>query len=730
MNGHFSGRIDSAINNANEKTTGKDGSFYSILNSYGFYDISDEKNELTPWQRAQVPQYNQNRMSDLSSAVSDMLTDFLSNSDYGVLTQTVQDIVDKLDARAAMTQGEMDAVGGALGTITQGTSEASRQGMSGLIASMMGTNKFDPDLIPPISIGFSGLPVSISNCFKPGFFVPNWQFLYEHETVKSPIFYDDGSGKLHIGAGIPLDIGGKQKIMVLKQIFSVLTVENNLTPQGDAETGLSSEEFDIIISASNKNTISELTDKEKEFKLTDKQIQMSFYKYVQIVLWGTIINKNNWAYLHWGAVSHNSCPEPIKTAVCSYLWTNGLSISTDINSESAFISYCLRTGISYLIGFDKKIKLVLMPNMKYIDNNKKVITVDSSYNSNVPEIVYGVPKDKNLANIFFTYIADVLCRLTSSSSPDNLDIALRKRRIDEANLIYGYVGYNRFSYGTELTNIDRNCLSDGLVNRQFAKLINSQVPTYENKAITLSDPTDITIKINNGVVGTLTDRTKNVIRYIARRAGIPGVVITSVYRSPSAQARVMYDNRQSANGEKTVSYALPGKTVDNVYDNIYKKYHGSPVKKFTNSSEGNEAKLAMESKVEEYAKTTHPVSRHCSDPTYTQAVDIGPNGTRSAFKLSEAQLKKFHQCCIDVWKEGYLRQYFGPKEYGYKGNDPAFHIEVEQTTTLPTDMDSENTDITILPQLEVSMKNTNLLTKSSWDIVLLKDVNDKGNTNG
>ena len=255
MNGHFSGRIDSAINNANEKTTGKDGSFYSILNSYGFYDISDEKNELTPWQRAQVPQYNQNRMSDLSSAVSDMLTDFLSNSDYGVLTQTVQDIVDKLDARAAMTQGEMDAVGRALGTITQGTSEASRQGMSGLIASMMGTNKFDPDLIPPISIGFSGLPVSISNCFKPGFFVPNWQFLYEHETVKSPIFYDDGSGKLHIGAGIPLDIGGKQKIMVLKQIFSVLTVENNLTPQGDAETGLSSEEFDIIISASNKNTI-------------------------------------------------------------------------------------------------------------------------------------------------------------------------------------------------------------------------------------------------------------------------------------------------------------------------------------------------------------------------------------------------------------------------------------------------------------------------------------------
>ena len=96
MNGHFSGRIDSAINNANEKTTGKDGSFYSILNSYGFYDISDEKNELTPWQRAQVPQYNQNRMSDLSSAVSDMLTDFLSNSDYGVLTQTVQDIVENL----------------------------------------------------------------------------------------------------------------------------------------------------------------------------------------------------------------------------------------------------------------------------------------------------------------------------------------------------------------------------------------------------------------------------------------------------------------------------------------------------------------------------------------------------------------------------------------------------------------------------------------------------------
>ena len=78
-NGHFAGRLDSAITETIGKATGRQGSFYSILNKYGFYDIDDESNGLTAIQKARVPEINKKRMSNLCSAIAEMIK-YVSNA--------------------------------------------------------------------------------------------------------------------------------------------------------------------------------------------------------------------------------------------------------------------------------------------------------------------------------------------------------------------------------------------------------------------------------------------------------------------------------------------------------------------------------------------------------------------------------------------------------------------------------------------------------------------------
>lgn len=97
--------------------------------------------------------------------------------------------------------------------------------------------------------------------------------------------------------------------------------------------------------------------KAKNFVITDSQMQAAFYKYVNSKLWEVISNRRNWAYSHWGSLTHNSIPEYIKTAVCSYIWTTGLAIGKD-TEVSAYVSYCVTMGLFYLIGYQYKIRIV------------------------------------------------------------------------------------------------------------------------------------------------------------------------------------------------------------------------------------------------------------------------------------------------------------------------------------------------------------------------------------
>ena len=519
-NGHFSGKTKGMIDNATEKAKGTSGKFYEIMTKHGFFDIADESNNLTAWQRAGVPDYNQHRISDLCDAIAEMLQDYLSNEEYGVLCPGVEGIVNKLDQRGAMSAAELDGIGAALGGLTGGASEATRQALSNLVASIQGGCKFDPEVVPPICIGFSGLPISFANAFKKGSYPPDWTFLYDHETFKSNKFYEADDGSVAIGAGIKLNTGGIARLLVLKMIFSVPDVDEEGRTQGDAVNGITAEQFNTLYEVSDKR-YSELTDEQKEFELTEGQLQLAYFKMIQLLLWGAIKNDNNWAYLHWGCITHNSCPEAVKTAVCSYLKTNGLAVDPKICPESGFISYCANVGMAYLIGSTKTMTLHMLPDMTYLDDNKKVVTATTSeYGTNVV-VANGVPQNKKLAYLHFQLIADLLSHMTYDSNPNAYE--LRKRRIDEANKIYRECGVDTIEFGKIPAKPVHTM--PHLLKRNFGWLVKGTIKVYENKNISIPvDPKNFKI-VNWAEKGSneVSDITMNTIRYILEKAQVPGV---------------------------------------------------------------------------------------------------------------------------------------------------------------------------------------------------------------
>ena len=716
-NGHFSGKTKGMIDNATEKAKGTSGKFYEIMTKHGFFDIADESNNLTAWQRAGVPDYNQHRISDLCDAIAEMLQDYLSNEEYGVLCPGIEGIVNKLDQRGAMSAAELDGIGAALGGLTGGAAEATRQSLSNLVASIQGGCKFDPEVVPPICIGFSGLPISFANAFKKGSYPPDWTFLYDHETFKSNKFYEADDGSVAIGAGIKLNTGGIARLLVLKMIFSVPDVDDEGRTQGDAVNGITAEQFNTLYEVSDKS-YSELTDEQKEFELTEGQLQLAYFKMIQLLLWGAIKNDNNWAYLHWGCITHNSCPEAVKTAVCSYLKTNGLAVDPKICPESGFISYCANVGMAYLIGSTKTMTLHMLPDMTYLDDNKKVVTATTSeYGTNVV-VANGVPQDKKLAYLHFQLIADLLSHMTYDSNPNAYE--LRKRRIDEANKIYRECGVDTIEFGKIPAKPVHTM--PHLLKRNFGWLVKGTIKVYENKNISIPvDPKNFKI-VNWAEKGSneVSDITMDTIRYILAKAQVPGVVITSVYRSPEAQTRAMLNNRQSHNGQIAVNYGARGREVDQQYTDVSKRVNNGVLKRLEKSSDIEEARKKMLKKCEDFLAAGTPVSNHGQDQTVVQAVDMGPASTRKEFHYSEEQLKRINNACYEARLEGYLKAYFGPAEYGGpKVKDPAFHIEVWQDKSKPHPPMSSGP--APQPTVPCFMNNDNMKNKNAWDMVFTHD---------
>lgn len=486
-NGHFTGRLDTAITETIAKATGRDGKFYSILNNHGFFDVSDQSNGLTTEQRARVPAINQTRMSDLCTSIAEMIKYVLSDPEHGVITKHLQAIIDTLDTRGAANSAQLNSIGtsmdaaassGVLGPL--GAVSTSMKASESLTANMMGICPYSLDMIPPLAIGIPALPFDIANLYPSGWFHPNWDFLYSYEPIKKNRFFFDLEGKCRIGANIEISRNARNTESFLKDIFSVITQnKDTFLPSGDLIGGVTGEQFDIIIKASTMTKAQiENNIKFSSFSLNEFQMRASYSRYVEKTLWSVIKNKDNSSYLHWGALANNACPEYVKTALCSYLKDTGTFALTG-NSESAFLSYCVTMGVYYRIGYKYKVSLYGIAGLDRIISTSGT-PQDITSNANIIAS-NGLAMSQSIGDSYFIFIADILSRLTKSSQvSDDTDIKSRKRRIAEANLIYKGLGKPTIEYGKSPSTQDEYHQEKALRARKFDILMTATIDRYED----------------------------------------------------------------------------------------------------------------------------------------------------------------------------------------------------------------------------------------------------------
>lgn len=704
LNTHYSGRLKEAIEKIHREAPKK---FYEIFTSYNYFDVADENNGLTPEQRAQVAEINQKRYTDFSKALADMLLWYLSDAESGLVTTHVQGIVDKLDVRSSANAAKTDTIGNSISTLAQGplaplqSINIAQQLAGSQVAASMGTSIFDPDMIPPIGFGMNfSLPANIANIYKNGFFQPNWNFLYDFE-YKNTKFYTTGSGGVKIGTGI--DTGNSSEIF-LKNVFSVASVSKDLTPIGDAVGGISPEDYEKLIAAKKIGikTTSPLNDPEGrlkaspellKFSLTDYQMRLAFYKLLDANLWKPINNRKNWVNGHWGALGHNSCPDSVRTAVSSYIWDNGFALEKDKSDEAALISYCLQMGVYYLTGFKYTAKVW---GITGLDIRPEMIP-------NQINTIKGFPVNKNIANTYFTWIADILVRVTHNVNGDKIALEKRKRRISEANLIYHGLGLATIEFGTSISDLPYIHTPAGLKDRKFNELVkNAIVLRYSNEGAPggnpeIVEPNTSSVNITFGPnvnLATVSEYTKNIISRLCSDAGVTGITVTSSSRNSHEQARVMFNNLEQ--GNRTLKYKFPGQSVIKVYD-LEKSKGSSPDK----------IKIAMENKIIEVGPEN--VSRHSSNPQTINTIDISPDS------IIPSNKKQIFEDVILSNKDNLISKFLGPrKEWG---NDPAYHLQIPQI--INNNLEFSNTK---LPEIPFTLKNNNnFKSDSAWLAPLAKD---------
>ncbi|WP_338560432.1 glucosaminidase domain-containing protein [Acinetobacter sp. KS-LM10] len=157
----------------------------------------------------------------------------------------------------------------------------------------------------------------------------------------------------------------------------------------------------------------------------------------------------------------------------------------------------------------------------------------------------------------------------------------------------------------------------------------------------------------------VSQKTKNVLAYLAKEAGMRGILITSTIRTPESQANAMYST--------TINYAAAGEAVKRVRDECKKR------------GLSKDATLEkMVEKILELQSKGQRVSLHCvSQEQYKKinVVDIGlnSNGFGSNTNLSELG-KKFKQVCIKAKSEEKISGFIPGDAKG----EGAMHIEIIQ----------------------------------------------------
>jgi hypothetical protein len=145
-------------------------------------------------------------------------------------------------------------------------------------------------------------------------------------------------------------------------------------------------------------------------------------------------------------------------------------------------------------------------------------------------------------------------------------------------------------------------------------------------------PAAVTITFGaNAVESAVSAYSKGILEDVLRAAKLTSATITSTARTPTDQARVMYNNLEGTGEGQGVE--AQKKLYGNAGDKVVDVYVALKAEKKT----ADEIKAAMKAKIDELGPTN--VSRHISDPAKLNVFDVGPNSigddaAQTAFKTA------------------------------------------------------------------------------------------------
>jgi hypothetical protein len=154
----------------------------------------------------------------------------------------------------------------------------------------------------------------------------------------------------------------------------------------------------------------------------------------------------------------------------------------------------------------------------------------------------------------------------------------------------------------------------------------------------------------NAVKDVLSEFTVGVLKGNLRLAGEASALITSTFRTPEDQARIMFANIKNQKGNDDL-YKGPGNEVIKVYKELKKKK--------SNATDA-EVIAAMAAKIREFPDPA-VVSRHCGNFAVLQVVDIDPDSVLSQWLFE-----------IAIGSDPRISKVLGPPK------DAAYHIEIRQ----------------------------------------------------
>ena len=291
--------------------------------------------------------------------------------------------------------------------------------------------------------------------------------------------------------------------------------------------------------------------------------------------------------------------------------------------------------MAYYIGRDTPVTLVGLSGQKvtaYDPGNKANIACTPGVAEQYPM----VRKDRKLAFLHFTLIADILSHLTKGTSEN--DTRIRRRRVAEANLIYSMVGLPTVTYGDPVGKYPRELTGQSLAARGLVDLMTSTLYAFRNEASNLVSGADVKVIYQNKQIdpdgSILQDRSRKVLQYAGALSGVKVMPISSLYRPPEKQGATMAENWHSGN---RIHYGPAGTAVNNVYVEDARKNPGQKPGFVSDERFRAYTKQKMVEKCKELCSANQVVSRHCWDYTRVQAMDISSKQLVQQFKYSAAR---------------------------------------------------------------------------------------------